>query len=322
MRLVLRVFRLLFQAIPGSSLIVVLSQLIIGLVDIMIFTSAVTAYGYSCGMTSNNLIPTPITDKNGKATTVYRSAETPQQTTMKVLPAPVMEAYVPPKKARAVNDESYASRRERIRLENIAEDGPLELANKGVLSMKAFESIGNLMMSAVNSYDKSEQEDFALSIGTLGKEKDFAAIILADRFGAAHYTIADSNDKDSEWDEPLEISFDGEDTSDWESEYTGINDYVQVIDLVMALREHGLMGRDEVPEHGEARFLAHLYLSASGKLYYRHDDDDTIAVMNIVDEFPEHTNIVAEGLDNGLHVEGIKALLDGDIHRGVASGAL
>lgn len=273
-------------------------------------------------MTSNNLVPTPITDKNGKATTVYRSAEAPQQPRTAGLPAPVMTAYVPPKKNAPKASESYADRQQRIRKEAVAESGPEEKAAKAQRAVQAFTCIQNLMLSAVSSTDSSEREDFALRIGMLGEGQDFEAIILTDRFAAVHYTLADSMDNDDEWDEPLELEFNGDDTSDWTSEYIGIKDHVQIIDLVMALRENHLMSPTEVPDHGEARFLAHLYLSATQKLNYRHDDDETITLMKLVDEFPEQTNLIAEGLDKGLRAEGIKAVLAGTVPKGIASGLL
>lgn len=273
-------------------------------------------------MTSNNLVPTPITDKNGKATTVYRSAEAPQTPRTGGLPAPVMTAYIPPKKEVPIASESYSERRQRIRREAVAETGPEEKAAKEKRAVQAFTCMHNLMLSAVSSNDSSEREDFALRVGMLGEEQDFETILLADRFAAVHYTLADSMDNDDEWDEPLTLEFNGDDTSDWESEYIGIKDHVQIIDLVMALRENHMMGSTEVPEHGESRFLAHLYLSATQRLNYRRDDDETIAMMNIVDEFPEQTNLIADGIDKGLHAEGIKAILAGTVPKGIASGLL
>lgn len=274
-------------------------------------------------MTSSNLVPTPITDKNGKATTVYRSAEVPQQPWKSGLPAPVMTAFIPPKETAPKPSESYADRQQRIRHEAVAESGPEEEAAKAQRAVQAFTCIQNLMLSAVSNTDISEREDFALRIGMLGAEQDFEAILLADRFAAVHYTLADAMDNDDEWDEPMELGFDGDDdTSDWESEYLGIKDHIQIIDLVMALRENHLMSSTEVPDHGEPRFLAHLYLSATKKLNYRHDDDETIALMKIVDEFPEQTNLIAEGLDKDIRAEGIKALLAGTVPKGIASGLL
>jgi hypothetical protein len=270
-------------------------------------------------MTSSNLVPTPITDKNGKATTVYKSVDAPQTPQKSGLPAPVMTAYIPPKKALPVASESYADRKQRIRQEAVAEP---DRAAKAQRAVQAFTCMQNIMLSAASNTDSSEREDFALRIGMLGEVQDFEAILLADRFAAVHYTLADSIDNDDEWDEPLELEFNGDDTSDWESEYLGINDHVQIIDLVMTLRENHFMSPTEVPEHGEPRFLAHLYLSATQKLNYRHDDDETIAMMNIVDEFPEQTNLIAEGLDKGLWSAGIKALLAGTVTKGVASGVL
>jgi hypothetical protein len=270
-------------------------------------------------MTSSNLVPTPITDKNGKATTVYRSADAPQTPNKNGLPAPVMTAFIPPKKAIAKDTESYTDRRQRIRKEAVAEP---DRAAKAQRAVQAFTCMQNIMLSAVSSTDSSEREDFALRIGMLGEDQDFEAILLADRFAAVHYTLADSIDNDDEWDEPLELEFNGDDTSDWDSEYVGISNHVQIIDLVLALRENHLMSPTEVPDHGETRFLAHLYLSATQKLNYRYDDDETIALMNIVDEFPEQTNLIAEGLDKGLRSEGIKALLAGTVPKGIVSGLL
>ena len=277
-------------------------------------------------MASKNLIPTPITDKNGKQTTVYRSPDNAPKQLRSGIPPLTMEAYVPPsqKKQKPTEVESYEERRERIKEANErwkagARPTSEELAP---ISMKAMDSVSNLMMIVADCSDSSEREDYAIRIASLASEKDFPLMIACERFREVHYTLADSVNVDTEWDDPFEVSFDGEDTSDWSSEYATVRDSGNVIDLIITLRDENLMDHMEVPEHGDKRFFAHLYLSATGKLNYRIDDANTIATIHLVDEFPEKTELIAEGLDKNLHAEGIRALIQGDIHPGIASGAL
>lgn len=274
-------------------------------------------------MTNSNLVPTQITDKNGKLTTVHRRAEAASPDRFKGLPAPTNQAFIPPKReSGSTVQESYADRRERIAAEYVKEDGPEEIAAKTKLAFETFEIMGNIMMTAVDERGSSEREDFAMRIGMLSERHDFAAIILAERFAAVHRTLTESTEVDSEWDEPLEIDFSGEDTSDWTSDFTNVHDHVQIIDLVMTLRDHQLIGPQETPEHGDPRFLAHLYMSATKKINYRRDEGDVLELIKIVDEFPEMTNVIAEHVDSGLHAEGFRALFAGELPKGVVSGAL
>lgn len=269
-------------------------------------------------MANGNLIPTPITDKNGKATTVYRSAEAPQQAQKTSIPAPVVQAQTVEHKEHPADSESYAERKRRILEESNAEETPESIAAKAELAVKVFPSVQNLMMSLSSCMDSSEREDFAFQIGELAAHKEFEAIGLSDRFADVYNTIVNSSDED----DTLDIDFSGEDTSDWESEYVGIRDHLKIIDVVFALRDQHLMSPTEVPEHGEPRFFAHLYMSASKRINYRDDDDETLALIRLVDEYPERTEMIAEGLEKGVHSEGIKSLLNGNVSKGVASGVL
>lgn len=277
-------------------------------------------------MASKNLIPTPITDKNGKQTTVYRAPDDSPKIVRGGIPPLTMEAYIPPhkRKRETAEAESYSERRERIKDANERwkageRPTPEELAP---VAMKAMDSLSNLMMFVSDCADSSEREDYAIRIASLASEKDFPLMIACEQFREVHYTLADSVNIDTEWDDPFEVSFDGEDTSDWSSEYASVKDSGSVIDLILALRDENLMNHLEAPEHGDKRFFAHLYLSATKKLNYRMDDENTIATIHLVDEFPEKTELIAEGLDKNLHAEGIRALIHGEVHSGIASGAL
>lgn len=276
-------------------------------------------------MASNNLIPTPITDKNGKQTTVYRSPETSGKQSSSGMPAPTMQAYVPPKtKPTPGPDESYEDRRARIKDSNERwrageRPAPEELAASAMLAMDAMANIG---WSIAQGRSESERMDIADSINSLCNNKDFAALTACDKFREVHHTLAHIDDYSGFDDEPFEISFTGEDTSDWEAENATSKNSVEVIDLIMTLRENDLMDQYEVPDHGDPRFFAHLYLSATGTLNYRRDDENTLAIIRLTDELPEKTEVIADGIKKNLHAEGIRALIDGELHSGIVSGAL
>lgn len=280
-------------------------------------------------MANSNLIPTPITDKNGKVTTVHRRPDIPQDHRAHSFGPPVVtSAYIPPKEAKSVDAISYSERLEAITEANerwVSGDKP-SVTEMAPLAAEALNVVGNLMLSAVDCQDKSEGQDLGIRISELGQSKDYAAIILADRFAAVHYTLRVMNDPDVEWmddeDDAEESIFGGQDTSDWDSEYAGASDNVQIIDMVMTLREMNLMSYVDAPEHGDKKFFAHLYMNATEKINYRHDDEKTLELIRLVDEFPEHGEAISEGINKGLHAEGIKALIDGELHTGLVSGAL
>jgi hypothetical protein len=271
-------------------------------------------------MASNNLIPTVIVDKNNKTTTVHKRPEAAGKTSDRNIPGPSVSAAA----TTSGTGEGYGDRLERIRANNArwdAGDSPSP-AERGLVAAKAMGVVGRLMMTASQNSserDRESMDDVAISIMSIGDSGNYEPLIIADRFACVYAVLGDT---DTEWEDDSPVSFDGEDTADWETESTKSTDITNVIDLAFALREMGLMEYSEIPEHGEPRFFAHLYMAATGKINYRRDDDGTLALIRLVDEFPEHGETIVEGIDNELHAEGIRAVINDEVIPALAEGAL
>lgn len=271
-------------------------------------------------MASNNLIPTVIVDKNNKTTTVHKRPDAAASASDRNIPAPSVSAASPA----AAPAESYEDRAERIRDNNARwDDGERPSpGERGIVAAKAMAVVGNLMMTASqNSFerDREAMDDVAVSIQSIGDSGNYEPLIIAERFACVYSILGDT---DTEWEDDSALSFDGEDTSDWENEHTEATDITSVIDLTFTLREMNLMDYTEVPDHGEPRFFAHLYMAATKKVNYRRDDDATLSMIRLVDEFPEHCETIAEGIDNELHAEGIRAIINDEVIPALAEGAL
>lgn len=271
-------------------------------------------------MTSSHLIPTPIVDKTGKQTTVHKRAVDPSKGTANFPSPKVSMSSQAATEAPAV--DAYKDRLEKIAVANAEwrEVGELSDKERGSLATQAFSAMSWMMNIVAKSYDRGDQSDFADEVQWLSEAEDFAPVILADRFGITHSILRNQEDGN---DDNIEFSFEGEDTSDWDSSNVAPKDFVMVINAAVTLTQLDLRARNSTPEHGDARFFAHLYMSATETINYRKDDEpEIVSLIKLVDEFPERSEMIKDGIDDGLHAEGIRALIQGSVHKNLAEGVL
>ena len=277
----------------------------------------------------NNLIPTPIVDKNGKQTTVHKKLETGDSRTLGIAP-PMLSAD-----SKAPSVESYKKRLDRIQHENqqwsLGDKGTA--AERAAVAVKALNVVGNLIMTIASDQKRNEGtiSDLGVSIASLSETGNYEPLIIAERFSGVVGVIKDVLDADEwssdEWegeglDEGEPISFDGEDTSDWESENVSTDDVSNIIDLVYTLREMNLMSPYELPERGESRFFAHLYMATTKTINYRRDDPNTLELIRLLDEYPERGKQIGEAIKAKVHAAGIRALITDEVQPSLASGTL
>lgn len=268
----------------------------------------------------SHLVATPVTDRNGKQTTVFKKPHGPGSGKSAV-PAPSVSGQKPPA---VVRTDAYAERLAAVEPANAAYRA--DPARRLGFAEAAGEGMRTLTLAVARGH-RSQAEDLAHSIGAAFEDDAYSRIIIADNFGHLYSGLEASNGVD------LDLT-DTERMLDVEQKASAdAADYNAVFVIAEALQNVQLMSLSEIPgslwdnsqkpvEERDLRFLAHLYASAESAIDYgdRKSDWD---VVRLIDEYPDRVKeIIAARKEEGLHAAAIKAQILGEGASALRTGTL
>lgn len=258
----------------------------------------------------SQLVRTPITDRTGKQTTVYRKPDAGSPAAGSRVPAPTIAPLRPEAAAQPTRAQRYAERLDRIRADNETW-GPEHPKYREVFNAASI-ALGALIGSCSGAGDDDVQT-IAGHVSDAFETARFAQVATADLFGGVQAGLAE------QYRDTLPSA---EELADWQDNlFRGADDYVRVLRVSAMLQTLELIELSRIPDdpttltamHEDARdhrFIVHLMASAQGAIDYR-DFEASGDYVRLLDEFPEELEAISQGVREGLHAGAIRAKLDG-----------
>lgn len=267
----------------------------------------------------SHLTPTPITDVNGKRTTVHRRPQASRPSGRAPLPPPVASTPARVQPAEGERSESYAERRARIAEGNAlwrAGTHPALEALRG----EAMSAMPGVLAAVTGSGSRSRA--YAASVSEAISRGDFAAIVAAQRLADFHWALECSSQPVEDATAPLEEGNAGRYSASSKA-FNLASSRVFTLDIVTALQKLDLLPLYEgitLPEvQADPRLRAHFVASVKGWAEYALDDP----MVPLIDEFADSDDtlrMIGALREEGRDAEAIRAALG--VERPLADGAL
>lgn len=254
----------------------------------------------------SHLVRTPIVDARGRKTIVYRKgAASPQQAS-----AAIPQAAAPHLDA-TMSAAAYALSLRRIAARNA------QFRRGGLYSTDDAREQGDRAGAAFDERFGTPtasylDEDIAFTRDRIDEARsdcEYARIALGVQFAPVHAAAAS------------EACGSGESTDP--TAYHPTDVYV-VMGVVRTLQELDLLEHAALPDPaGMRRLAAQVRADAFATFnYVRRTTEENDACIRLIDERPEDVDEISRLFKDGLHAEGIRALLDGDVAAPLAEGAI
>lgn len=271
-----------------------------------------------------HLVPTPITDRTGKQTTVYRRPEATASPhgALSALPAP--RPASPSLAQPSGRSAEYAKR-----LREIAESNRLWDSgghpDRGFLMGCAMEAMGGMLNTVALDSERDEAAQLAAHLQYFACHHGaHSQVVIAERFAPILDELYANHGK-----APVADTAAWEEILTGESSDYGARELVSAAKIAQTLQSAGLIAKAYVPERiggGERiedrRFFAHLFAHAHGVVDYREPPSEAVDLIRVIDEFPEHMDEIRRHAVEGLHGAAIRELVAGECPKALVTGAL